>query len=907
VDGLQNNLYQFLQSSNIDILVVEDSKEAHKAKQIFSYLNKSSFILPDIRVEEFDNMQTYRYELFEIVSSLNKFYRDGGTLITPKSTAELPLQKESAVDSFILSFGDKVVDSELIEKLQCWGYRSVDMVEEMGQYSIHGSVIDIFPIGLHPYRIDRDSDDLIEKIEVFDVANQLSIDIMFEIEVIYINALFSLTKDEYDSIISKIERENFDSLSHNILSFGLWFLEDKGKPLINRPHQVYSKIPFFEEFENINLDDVKIKEQRFKRTSIVLDEIQKGEYVVHSEYGIGIFEEIEQNYVLGGIRDFIKIKYQGDNRLLLPVEKLHLISRYISATGKAPTIDKLGKGGFSKAKEKVQKKLFAIAEKIIEVSAQRKLIEAPKINSFNLKEFQREAGFKYTEDQEKAIRDIIINIQKKYPMDHLLIGDVGFGKTEVALNMIKVVTESNRQVAFIVPTALLAKQHYETAKKRFGDSIRIAHIDRFLKTAEKKKIAQKVETGDIDLIIGTQTIFDFNYRDLGLAIIDEEHRFGVRQKGKLQEVYKNSHHLSMSATPIPRTLHQALSTLKTVSIIETPPAGRKAVRTEVREFDSAVIKGAIHRELQRGGQIFYIFNSIEYIEKKRVELENLIPDIKILILHSKVSSKTMEEEIVKFAKGEYNLLLATSIIGAGLHIPTVNTILIDNADRFGIADLHQFRGRVGRGEDEGFCYFLIEDKNKITENAKKRLLALQESSELGSGATLAQHDLEIRGGGNLIGEAQSGHIDKIGYSLYIKLLEDEIAKQTIGEKSEQDSDIQLAVKGYLSSELIREERVRLDLYRRASEVKSLDEVDKLKREIEDRFGELDTPSEQFLQVIRIKYLSDRLKIKNIKSIKRSISITLSDDTRLTIEAETGDDDDVLKETIDFLKTMLLHS
>jgi transcription-repair coupling factor (superfamily II helicase) len=898
MDGKQSNLYQFLEESSVDLLSVESLKEGREAKQVFNHLRKRSYLLPDIRVEEFDNLQSYRYEIFEAINYIYSSREIGGTLIVPESTMSFPFPKN--IDSFQISFGDKW-SSDLINKLLFWGYREVDMVEEMGQFSFHNTVLDIFPIGSEsPYRIEL-LESQVETISGLSIDTQLSDG--DEVESIKIVSILNLTEDQREDILEDIENLDTHSLSKELLSFGFWFLGDLGQKLSEKEHTKYSEIELYEKLLNIELNSIHSKKMSQKRSIMLLDEISEGDYIVHSEYGIGLFEEMEQGYVLGGVRDFIKLKYRGDNRLLIPIDKLHLISRYISATGKAPVVDSLGKGGFSKIKGKIKDKLFEIADKIIEVTAERKRIKAPQITSFSLRDFQREAGFTYTDDQKRSISEISNNLKKPYPMDHILIGDVGFGKTEVALNATKIVTASKKQVALIVPTALLAKQHYQTAVARFGDSLKIAHIDRFLKLKEKRAIKRGVESGEIELIIGTHSIFDFVFKDLGLVIIDEEHRFGVKQKSKLQELYRNSHHLSMSATPIPRTLHQALSSLKTISKLETPPAGRKSVRTDVIEYSIAEIKSIIHRELQRGGQVLYIFNNIEFIEMKRKELQQSMPDLRVLVLHSKVPSKETEEGVIKFSNGEYDLLLSTSIVGTGIHIPTLNSVIVDNSDRFGIAELHQFRGRVGRGEVEGFCYFVVEDRLKITEKATKRLIALQESSELGSGSALAQHDLEIRGGGNLIGEAQSGHIDKIGYSLYIKLLEEEIAKQTVGKVESSEIDIQLSVKAYLSADLIREERVRLNLYRRASEINSLDEVDKLNIEIENRFGKLDLPSEQFLQLIKVKYLSEKVGVKSLKSYQRAITVVLRDETKLTLQAESSDDDDILREALDFLMEM----
>ena len=647
------------------------------------------------------------------------------------------------------------------------------------------------------------------------------------------------------------------------------------------------------------------KQRRRRKTSILLDDLKAGDYVVHEDYGVGIFEKIEQTQILGGVKDFIVIKYIGDDKILLPVENLDYIDRYIAGGGSLPVLDKLGKGGFAKLKAKVKKRLLEIAGQIVNIAATRALIKAPKIsiNKKELKDFQALSGFDYTQDQIQSIDEIISQMSDGKIMDRLLSGDVGFGKTEVALNTIYATYKSGYQSAFIVPTTLLSAQHFRSLDERFRElGLRYAKLDRFVKPKDKKNIIKGLASGEIDCVVGTHALFGLEFKNLGVVIVDEEHKFGVKQKEKIKEIYHNVHMLSMSATPIPRSLNQALSSIKTMSQLLTPPQERQGVRTFVKEWDEKLIKEVILRELRRGGQVFYVHNSIDHMPIKYGELKALLPELKMVMLHSKISAVETEKELLKFENGEYDLMIATSIIESGIHMPRVNTIIVDGADRFGMADLHQLRGRVGRGSYEGFAYLIVQNKELLSDESKKRLLALESNSFLGSGSVLAHHDLEIRGGGNLVGDAQSGHIKNIGYSLYLKMLEDAIKElsNTVDEKKNK-IDIKLTISAYISDDVVSEDRLRLDLYRRLSHCEDVVEVYEIEEEMIDRFGELDTPTKQFIELVVIKLLSAKKGIKNVSNYAQNITLTYNDEKKESIKASSKDDDDIIKATLTYLR------
>ncbi|MGL2643666.1 transcription-repair coupling factor [Helicobacter pylori] len=655
----------------------------------------------------------------------------------------------------------------------------------------------------------------------------------------------------------------------------------------------------------ISLNSFERKKKR-QKSKLALNELNPGEWVVHDDYGVGVFSQLVQHSVLGSKRDFLEIAYLGEDKLLLPVENLHLIARYVAQSDSVPAKDRLGKGSFLKLKAKVRTKLLEIAGKIIELAAERNLILGKKmdVHLAELEVFKSHAGFEYTSDQEKAIAEISKDLSSKRVMDRLLSGDVGFGKTEVAMHAIFCAFLNGFQSALVVPTTLLAHQHFETLRARFENfGVRVARLDRY--ASEKNKLLKVVELGQVDVLVGTHAILGAKFKNLGLVVVDEEHKFGVKQKEALKELSKSVHFLSMSATPIPRTLNMALSQIKGISSLKTPPTDRKPSRTFLKEKNDELLKEIIYRELRRNGQIFYIHNHIASISKVKTKLENLIPKLKIAILHSQINANKSEEIMLEFAKGNYQVLLCTSIVESGIHLPNANTIIIDNAQNFGLADLHQLRGRVGRGKKEGFCYFLIEDQKSLNEQALKRLLALEKNSYLGSGESIAYHDLEIRGGGNLLGQDQSGHIKNIGYALYTRMLEDAIYELSGGKKRlEKSVEIQLGVSAFLNPELIASDSLRLDLYRRLSLCENVDEVGQIHEEIEDRFGKIDDLSAQFLQIITLKILANQLGIIKLSNFNQNITITYSDEKKESLKAPSKDDNDILETLLKHLRAQI---
>ena len=987
---MQAAIFEYLNTNPlIDLLIVKDDKEAKTAFNCAKYLGYEAFMLPDFRALSGDDLRPYKDELFEINNALGAYHKSESKslLITPFRTIIHPLPKESLFQSFVIEFGQSLELKEFKEKLLHWGYIFVEIVEERGEVSFRGDIIDIFSINAeNPVRISL-FDDEIESIREFACESQKRQ--KDELESIYIvPAAFGLDCVQYEKIQKRAKALVSDSFVQDINSLGFWCLEEEAEDylksksaicvsnlnediedyfsfsedvkkkeqflalsIINEPNEykdikvidlnalinfhkdkkitIITKNEALAKQSNISMD-VKIsyqfselivnilsgselivslnkqeKHKRRKRSTIVLDDLKVGDYVVHENYGIGVFKSLTNTKVLGVVRDFVEIAYQGDDRLLIPVENLTLIDRYISDGGGMAVIDKLGKNSFIKMKAKTKVKLFEIAKEIIEIAANRELTKAVKLSSNHdeLEIFQNDAGFVYTDDQEKSINEIFVDLASGKVMDRLLSGDVGFGKTEVAMNAIFASVKSGYQAAFLAPTTLLCSQHLKSLKQRFGKyGISVVKLDRFTSQREKSDILKGLKSGSIDVCIGTHSLFGVEFNNLAILVLDEEHKFGVKQKEKLKALKQNLHILSMSATPIPRSLNMALSSIKQYSQLLTPPSQREDVRTFVKEFDEKLLKEIILREVRRGGQIFYVHNRIASIEMKKKELQEILPDAKILVLHSKISAALTEKEIMAFEKKEYDILISTTIIESGIHIPNVNTIIVENADRFGMADLHQLRGRVGRGSRVGYCYFLVDDKNSISESSKKRLIALESNSFLGSGAVLAYHDLEIRGGGNLIGEAQSGHIKNIGYSLYLKMLEDALSTLLNEQKIEKkEVEIKLAVSAYLSSESVGEDRIRLELYRRLSQCESVNEVYEIEEEMCDRFGKLDLMTKSFLEIIVIKILASQKGIKMISSYQQNITIEYESEKKEYLKAPSKDDDDIINTTLGFLR------
>jgi transcription-repair coupling factor (superfamily II helicase) len=601
-----------------------------------------------------------------------------------------------------------------------------------------------------------------------------------------------------------------------------------------------------------------------------LADLREGDFIVHLDHGIGVYRGLVKLTVGEEVNDFLDLEYQGGDRLYLPVDRLYLVQKYLGVEGVGPHIERLGGKSWEHTKKKVKKAVEKIARELVELYAQRRVLPGHHFSPPDAVFQEFEATFEYEEtpDQLQAIHEVLADMTADKPMDRLICGDVGYGKTEVALRAAFKAAMDGKQVAVLVPTTVLAEQHYDTFKRRLAPyPLEARVLSRFKKPAEQKRILADLTQGKVDIIIGTHRLLqkDVVFRDLGLAIIDEEQRFGVKQKERLKEWRRTVDVLTLAATPIPRTLQLSLTGLRELSLINTPPENRQAIRTYLCRPEKAVIQAAIRRELARGGQVFFVHNRVQNLATWARHLQALAPEARVAMAHGQMPERELEQVMVRFWHGEVDVLVCTAIIEAGLDIPAANTIIVNRAHAMGLAQLYQLRGRVGRSQMQAYAYLLVPDEAALSSEAQKRLKALMEFTELGSGFKIALHDLQIRGAGNLLGQAQSGHLAEVGYELYLQLLEQAI-REFKGEELEDltpDPEIRVPVAAYLPEDYVPDIQQRLALYRRLSGRLTPEMVDEMEGELLDRFGPLPGEGRNLLEVVRIKHRLRRLGIKRL--------------------------------------------
>ena len=622
-------------------------------------------------------------------------------------------------------------------------------------------------------------------------------------------------------------------------------------------------------------------------------DIKPGDYVVHENHGIGKYLGVETLEVGGIHKDYLHIKYGGDDKLFVPTDQAGLLQKYIGAEGEVPRLHRMGGTEWVKAKAKARKSVEDIAQKLIEIYAKRKDAKGFAFgpDDSSQREFEETFPYQETEDQLRAIAEIKADMEKPRPMDRLLCGDVGFGKTEVAIRAAYKAAMNGKQVAVLVPTTVLAQQHYQTFTTRFsGFAPVIDVICRFRTPKQQKETMEKVRLGQVDILIGTHAILNqkkIQWKDLGLLIVDEEQRFGVRQKDKIRSLAAGIDVLTLSATPIPRTLHMSLVGARDMSIIETPPAERFPVQTYVVENDDTVIANAIKRELRRGGQIYFIYNRVDTIDRMRDHLQALVPEARIQTAHGQMPEEMLEHVMMDFYEGDYDILLATSIVENGLDVANANTIIVYNADRFGLSQLYQMRGRVGRSHHMAFAYFVYQADKILTETAEKRLQAMKEFAELGAGFKIAMRDLEIRGAGNLLGSQQHGHIASVGFEMYCKLLEEAVENLRHGRKVEEappEPLIDLQTEAYIDGDFISDAMHKIEIYQRIAAIRHNEELRALLDELIDRFGEPTKPVMHLLEVARIKNYARDLSVRSIVQLPQALDICFLPGRKLPAKA-----------------------
>jgi transcription-repair coupling factor (superfamily II helicase) len=637
------------------------------------------------------------------------------------------------------------------------------------------------------------------------------------------------------------------------------------------------------EAEIFGLSSRRRKPMRPSPSSELMDlqDLKRGDLIVHIEHGIGRYEGLIKLKVDGLSNDFLLLVYKDGDRLYLPVDRMSMVQKYMGVEGIEPVIDKLGGNSWKRIKARVKRSAEKIAGELLKLYARRKYEKGFVFSAVDSYFRDFEAGFEYEEttDQVKAIEDVLADMYQPTPMDRLICGDVGYGKTEVALRGSFLAVNNGKQAAILVPTTILAEQHYATFLKRYKRyPINIACLSRFRPLKEQRQIIENLKAGKLDIVIGTHRLLqkDIDFKDLGLLVVDEEQRFGVKHKEKLKKFKQNVDVLALTATPIPRTLHMSLVGIRDISIISTPPEFRQSIITYISEFDEELIAEGIRKEIQRDGQIFFVHNNIQSINKIARKLQQLVPEVRLDIAHGRMSENDLEQVMYRFLNKEFDMLVCTTIIESGLDIPSANTIIVNRADRFGLAQIYQLRGRVGRSDEQAYAYLIIPPESLLTKDARKRLKVLMEHSDLGSGFQIAMNDLKIRGGGTILGASQSGHIAAVGYDMFIKLMENAVAEIKGETPSEPlDPEINVRMSAFLSESYIPDIDQRMAAYRRLARMTELKEIADFKAELIDRYGQPPAEANNLLFKIMLKILSKKAGIAKLDLAGRQMNLQFS--------------------------------
>ncbi len=924
--------------------------------------------------------EVLRTEALNRINSGNKFIM----VSFPEAICEWVIdQAELNSKTLSLSVG-QTIDTDFIIQVLCeYGFSRVDFVYEPGQFSVRGSIIDVFSFSCeYPYRVDFFGDE-IESIRTFNIENQLSLEKKQEISIvsnIHENnetsvSLLSLLSPEtilwfqdfrytFDRVSSNSEdigtefsidsatffkeacrlkrvvfgghdlgedsdhihfesspqpvfNKNFDLVSTDfetksnkgyevlVLSDNLHqtdrlasIFEDRGDKVTFTPirktlhkgfidHTLnlccYTDHQIFDRYHKYSLRSEKARSGQLSLTLKELQNFQPGDYVVHIDHGVGRFAGLIQVDSNGKKQEVIKLLYQNDDMLLVSIHSLHKISRYKSKEGDEPRINKLGTGAWQTIKERTKKHVKDIARDLIALYAKRREEKGFAYSKDSFLQSELEASFIYedTPDQIKTTADVKRDMERDMPMDRLVCGDVGFGKTEIAVRAAFKATTDNKQVAILVPTTVLALQHYKTFSERLKDfPVKVDYLNRSRSLKETKRIIKELAEGEINILIGTQKIIgkEVKFKDLGLLIIDEEQKFGVSTKEKIKQMKVNVDTLTMTATPIPRTLQFSLMGARDLSVISTPPPNRYPIQTELHTFSEKIIQEAIQYELDRNGQVFFINNRVQNLGEIATLIKRLVPEARVCIGHGQMKGEELEKVILDFLDYEYDVLLATTIVESGIDISNCNTIIVNEAHNFGLSDLHQLRGRVGRSNRRAFCYLLAPPLTNLTTEAKRKLQAIESFSELGSGFNIAMQDLDIRGAGNLLGAEQSGFIADLGYEAYQKVLNEAVTElkanefaDLYAEEKEQnaeqqfitDCQVETDMELTFPSEYIESVSERMALYRELDNVKDEHELDGFASRLKDRFGEIPSQTEDLLQLVRLRWIAVRLGFERL--------------------------------------------
>ncbi len=957
-----------IEKSNL-LLVIDDPEISERIQSDFTLFSGKAPVELAAGEESSASLGQNLAGLFEFYSRKDNLYiSDYATIL--KNT---PTQNSLVQTAVIIHQHSETNHDDLVARLSKYGYQRKDYVEEVGDFAMRGSIIDIFPESSgNPIRIDFFGDE-VDSLRVFDPITQRSIETIETFTllpfadskksalvgspfadqipdstriVFYEPSAFAGEKqadfrkftkavsDKTSLIYWKVIERNETDFEINVIpqpTFGgkLQLAANKIAELFSAGYKIAvasstrhleeNFLTLLNEYDEMNAtmlrQEVKViqaslsggfilpddkfallteheifgrrsplisrKEKARKFVGLLrrdLNSLRKGDYVVHEEYGIGRFLGMEKLKIIDSVQECVKVEYAEGDMLYVNVNYVGKLQRYASEDGFKPKLSKLGGAEWQLMKTRAKGKLKDIAKDLIKLYAERKKSKGFSFQKDSIWQHELEASFVYedTQDQIRATSEIKNDMENENPMDRLLCGDVGFGKTEVAVRAAFKAAMGGKQTAVLVPTTILAEQHYNTFRDRLSDyAAKVEVLSRFKKKSEQKKILENLKAGTIDIIIGTHRLLsgDAVFHDLGLLIVDEEHRFGVEAKEKIRQLRANVDTLYMTATPIPRTLYMSLSSAMDISILQTPPANRLPIDTYIVGFDGKLLQTVIERELSRGGQVYVVSDTVKDLGKLADFVHRRVPSAKAGIVHGKMKAPEIERTMIHFLEKKLNILIATKIIESGIDIPSVNTLIVNNADRFGLAELYQLRGRIGRSNVQAYAYLIAKEFSNLTRDAVRRLTAIEEFSELGSGFNLAMRDLEIRGAGNLLGKEQSGFINNMGFEMYNKVLEEAVAEAKFEENLTEQLDtltrrkiepqMTVDVDAFIPDDYLSLDAERFDFYKRLSRAATVEEVDSMRAEMLDRFGKIPEPADNLLKLIKLKIKTEALRLPKV--------------------------------------------
>lgn len=836
--------------------------------------------IENLKAHATDSSQYAYYHLFKSVTSIKGYLKDPITILCQKEDIDFQIKNYLSENFYyyqeLSQSGRFLKDNQLYQDFDAIiqdDYQCINTFSTSKEDQVFVS---------HDVMFNRDEEKrVIQQINDYLKKNQILISLENKHQLQLMIELFDRHEMKYTLV--GIDEVIYPGINLYVgkIPTGIELMEEK--VVILTAHELFGEV-------NVS----KTKYFRFKdaKTLRNFQELNVGDYVVHDSYGIGQYLGIKTLDVKGYHKDYLYVAYAGDDTLYIPVEQFKMIRKYASSDGKVPMIHALGSSKWAKAKQRAKNKIDDIADQLIELYAAR--MSSPgfafsKDNELQI-DFEHQFGYDLTKDQQRSVDEIKVDMEKPQPMDRLLCGDVGFGKTEVALRGAFKAILDHKQVAFLCPTTILSMQHFKTATERFKNfPVEIALLNRFTSTKEKKRILKEVKEGKIDLLIGTHRILskDVEFSDLGLLVIDEEQRFGVKQKEKIKEYRETIDVLSLSATPIPRTLQMSLMGIRGLSKIDTPPKNRLPVQTYVVEKNDTLIKQVIERELARDGQVFYLYNRTDQIANVAYKIASTAPNAKVAIGHGQMDKNELEDVMLRFMNKEFNVLICTTIIETGIDIPNANTMIVEDADKFGLAQLYQIRGRVGRSERGAYAYLLYKKDKAIQDDALKRLKAIKEFTELGSGYKIAMRDLSIRGSGDILGGKQAGFIDDIGFEMYMKILQDAINVRMHKEDQPEENikNLNVNVDGYIPDDYVESDYEKLELYQRLDKAKTMSELNSLKAEFDDYYGNLPEAIQALIEKRKLEILSHYSIIEDIKDHGKKLEIIFSPNAFETISGD----------------------